>query len=169
MTFSQLPHDQRRAYVRNMILRRDRYLVNVLQAQHPDARCLNPGCIVLVGDRPGPGAPTDHRYHHTPFYSTKHSSAWMNCLLLKEGIPEEQLLWLNAYDSAGSATSAENLYRLEGRAIVALGGNAAKWLKGTCGLSAGQFIETYHPQYWKRFRAKERYPLLDILHRLLGA
>lgn len=162
MSYAKLSVREQHAYAHNLVLRRNRYLANVVHF-NPARGCLNPGAVVLVGDRPGPGAPKDPSYHHTPFYSTKNSSAWLNCLLLKERIPEDRLLWINAYDKDGVPNDPTILLNLRPSNIIALGGNAAKWLKGACGLEAGQFVETYHPQYWKRFRSSERYPLLDIL------
>ena len=165
MSYTKLSPREQQRYAHNLVLRRNRYLANVVH-YNPARGCLNPGAIVLVGDRPGPGAPKDPTYHHTPFYSTKNSSAWLNIQLLRENIPEEQLLWINAYDKDGVPNDPTILLNLKPGAIIALGGNAAKWLKGVCGLDARQFAETYHPQYWKRFRSGERYPLIDLLKAL---
>lgn len=162
MSYAKLSVPEQRAYAHNLVLRRRRYLENVTHF-NPARGCTAPGKVVLVGDRPGPGAPKNASYHHTPFYSTKNSSSWINCLLLKEGIPEEQLMWINAYDKDGVPNAPTVLFNLSPAAVIALGGNAAKWLTGVCGLQPGQFTETYHPQYWKRFRSKDRYPLLDLL------
>jgi len=162
VSYAALSEQEKRQVTKNLVLRRKLYARNALRLISARG-CPDKNRVVIVGDRPGPGAPTDPSYHHTPFYSTKHCSGWLNALLLKEGIPEERLLWLNAFDKDGNPTSAEQLTRLCPAAIVALGGNAAKWLTSAVGLRSDQFVETYHPQYWKRFRSKERYPLLDIL------
>ena len=120
------------------------------------------GGVLIVGDRPGPSAPKEPGYHHTPFYSTKHCSGWLNAVLHVEGISETNLVWINAADEKGQDTSFDLVERLHPEAIVALGGNAEKWLKKngcTC------FIKVTHPQYHKRFKNSERYELLDVLKR----
>lgn len=162
MSYAKLPAAEKKAYAKRLVLRRKLFEQNVLHFSRARG-CTVPEAIVLVGDRPGPAAPKDPSYHHTPFYSTKNSSSWLNCQLLREEIPEERLLWINAYDKDGVPNDPTTLLNLRPDTIIALGGNAAKWLEGVCGLEAGQFVETYHPQYWKRFRSGERYPLLDIL------
>lgn len=118
------------------------------------------GGILIVGDRPGPSAPKDPIYHHTPFYSTKHCSGWLNAALEVEGISEKNLVWINSADQHGEDTPFDMVERLKPDAIIALGGNAEKWLKKNgCNL----FIKVPHPQYHKRFRNSERYELLDVL------
>jgi hypothetical protein len=48
--------------------------------------------------------------------------------------------------------------------IVALGGNARKWLEKN---GFGHFYVS-HPQYHKRFKNKDRYELIDVLRKLLA-
>ena len=115
--------------------------------------------ILIVGDRPGPSAPIDPNYHHTPFYSMKHCSGWLNKLLDGSGIDENKLLWINTYDKDGIPNKISP-HSLKPSKIIALGGNASKWVKSF----KVSFTSTYHPQYWKRFRNKEIYPLLNILN-----
>lgn len=118
--------------------------------------------VLIVGDKPGPSAPTDSRYHHTPFYSTKHCSGWLNACLEVEAIPEEKLIWLNAADRLGNEFDLALVNRLNPDTIIALGGNAQKWLRKGC----ISHVEVVHPQYHKRFHNAERYVLLDILQAL---
>lgn len=114
--------------------------------------------IVIVGDRLGPTNPT--YADGTPFCGSKASSVWLNNQLT---IPEEDLRWINAYLPDGAETCVEELKKLlPAKTVIALGGNASKWLSKY----GVEHVKTYHPQYWKRFRNKERYPLLDILEEL---
>ena len=116
--------------------------------------------VLLVGDRPGPSAPKDSDYHHTPFYSVKHCSGWLNTSLHLEEIPEEKLVWINSADKDGVPTDAQIIKNSMPTTIVALGGNASTWLKRN---GIDKFIFEYHPQYWKRFKNNQRYKLLDML------
>jgi hypothetical protein len=120
---------------------------------------------ILVGDRPGNGArllPADH--HHTPFHSTKNSSLWLNRQLVEAKIDETQLVWLNAANMHGAPFPVE-LARgwLGDPLVVALGGNAERWLKG----GGIECIKVYHPQAWKRFHSKQEYPLIPLLRKTL--
>lgn len=115
--------------------------------------------FLLVGDRPGPSAPQTDDYHHTPFYSTKYCSGWLNSALFLEGIDENNLLWVNSADWRGYPTNSSILEHVVADQIIALGGAAAAWCK-KAGVS---FVSVHHPQFHKRFKAAERYALLDIL------
>ena len=119
-----------------------------------------PNSILIVGDRPGPSAPKEPHYHHTPFYSTKHCSGWLNTALEVEKIPEKALVWINSADENGKDYDIDIATNVGARKIIALGAKAAKWLDKN---GVIDFVETYHPQYWKRFHSKERYPLLDLI------
>lgn len=123
------------------------------------------GKILLIGDRPGPSAPTDPDYHHTPFYSTKHCSGWLNAALELANVPEEELVWLNSADRLGNPTYEEMLIRLRPSSVICLGGNAEKWMKQANKLL--QFDFPYgrydHPQYHKRFKNSEDYQLITDL------
>jgi len=118
------------------------------------------GGILIVGDRPGPSAPKEPGYHHTPFYSTKHCSGWLNAALHVEGISETNLVWINSVDEKGQETDHRLVERLEPESIIALGGNAASWVMKHGLLN---FIKVTHPQFHKRFKNSERYELLDLL------
>jgi hypothetical protein len=115
--------------------------------------------FLLVGDRPGPSAPQTDNYHHTPFYSTKYCSGWLNSALFLEGIDENNLVWVNSADWRGNPTRASILEHVVVDQIIALGGAAASWCKKV----GAPFVSVYHPQFHKRFKSAERYALLDIL------
>ena len=118
--------------------------------------------VLLVGDRPGPGAPKEVGFHHTPFCSTKYSSGWINAQLEARGIAETELLWINSTHHDGTPFDVELAFKAKPRLVIGLGGNANKWLYGAK-------FEAYHvvphPQYWKRFMASAEvdYPLFELL------
>jgi hypothetical protein len=153
--FDRLPVDVQGGIIRSLKIRKVDYSAGLSGQRWKQAK------VILVGDRPGNGGrllPANH--HHTPFYSTKNSSLWLNKQLVEAEIHENDLFWINAYDMDGTPSSHSHL---EGwpsdPVIIALGGNAARWLKAG-GFDHEQF---YHPQAWKRFRSSEPYPLIDRL------
>lgn len=168
VSYPKLTEAEKQQVMLNLVQRRKRFEVCILKGKEKPA-----GKVVLVGDRPGPAAPLEPDYHHTPFYSTKHCSGWLNTLLFKSGIEESDLIWINAFDKDGNPTDYKVLERVTptdfyigGPApIIALGGNAAKWLKKG---GYDNFVQTTHPQYHKRFRNSEQYELpeliLDFVH-----
>ena len=116
--------------------------------------------VLLIGDRPGPSAPRDDLYVHTPFFSVKHCSGWLNALLHANSIPEQRLAWINSSDRVGTPLNFDIVKKLKPSVILALGGNAERWLiKNGC----SSYIKVDHPQYWKRFKNSEPYPLVDVL------
>ena len=95
-----------------------------------------------------------------PFNSTKHCSGWLNKKLDEENIDEHHLFWVNSRMGGGNEIDLQDLIdKLKPSLIVTLGGVASNHCK-KLGLA---HTKVYHPQYWKRFRSKERYPLFDIL------
>lgn len=118
------------------------------------------GKILIVGDRPGPGT-NPNATDVVPFNYHANCSGWLNNQLI---IDEDELSWLNAYDIKGQETSiAELNLRLPAKCIIALGNNASKWLAKY----KIHHIKTYHPQYWKRFKHNEPYPLIQIINSLV--
>lgn len=124
--------------------------------------------VVIIGDTPGPGRPTQPNYHHTPFYSTKNSSLWLNKMLVEADISEDALLWFNSTLADGSLLDPvhiKDLLRLKPTFIV-LGGNAEKWFKAAA--PDVEYVKVYHPQYAKRFRSKEPYELIDEIKKAMA-
>ena len=119
--------------------------------------------FLLIGDKPGPSAPTTPGYHHTPFYSTKHCSGWLNAYLHIEQIPEERLLWINAYDRLGNPTASDVAKRAQAETVIALGHLAAKWAKSVGLTQHSRFIQVPHHQWHKRFMNKEPYDLIETI------
>lgn len=122
--------------------------------------------VLLVGDRPGPSAPKHDLYVHTPFFSVKHCSGWLNALLHANSIPEHRLAWINSSDRVGTPLNFDIVRKLRPTRILALGGNAERWLiKNGC----SSYIKVDHPQYWKRFKNSQPYPLVDALKTALSS
>jgi hypothetical protein len=156
VSYRNLRSDDHAAIAARLEVRKQRYL-DLVEGKTVAADFL------LIGDKPGPSAPTTPGYHHTPFYSTKHCSGWLNAYLHVEEIPEEKLLWVNAYDSLGNPTSVDLAKRAKAETVIALGHLAGKWAK-TAGLTEhSRFIQVPHPQWHKRFMNKQPYDLIEAI------
>lgn len=95
-----------------------------------------------------------------PFCDDKGCSGWLNKQLEKYKIPEEQLFWVNALNNDGSVVDLAKLnWFLVPREIIALGNVAAEALHN----AKLEHTVFGHPQYWKRFKSKEVYPLMEHL------
>lgn len=117
--------------------------------------------IMLVGEQTS--HPEVNKYH-LPFCSLKACSGWLNGLLEDAGIPEDQLFWVNALDNDGSEVDLASLHGLlMPRLVVALGNVARDQLTKR----RIQHEHVPHPQYWKRFRNKQVYPLIPLLTGLI--
>lgn len=157
--FDKLPQETQRRIIANLGLRRRTYCAGLAGYRRSDGVK-----VILVGDRPGPGAkklPANH--HHTPFYSTKNSSLWLNRLLLEAGVDEKDLYWLNSADMNGVPTDPDHLEHWGNPTIIALGGNASAWLTKL----GKPHSKVHHPQAWKRFHSSEPYPLVGLLQLVL--
>lgn len=135
---------------------------DVLQLVHP---CPNPGpgigawrpheSILMVGER------IAENLHGVdwPFTGMLGSSYWMTTQLQEHGYPEERFYWVNAFKPDTTPQNPAFIDELHPRLVIALGSVAKKWLT-----DAGvEHVHVEHPQYWKRFRAKDPYPLLEVL------
>lgn len=126
--------------------------------------------VVLVGDRPQPGAARWAAELGWPFISGLYSgcSSWLAEQLELGGIPEEQLMWMNARYQSGTYDYArlEELalrQNKEGVAVIALGKHAAFALK----VVGVKHEEVHHPQHWKRFHHHEPYYLPRLIRKFL--
>lgn len=127
----------------------------------PGAGAFRPGAMLLIGERPGV-ARSGQLKHRLPFVSFDGGgcAGWLAEQLESVSVPESALYWINAYDALGVPTSPAFLYALEPTHIVALGRDAERWCNAN---AVGDFYVVPHPQYWKRFQSRRRYPLLDVL------
>lgn len=107
--------------------------------------------IVLVGDKSNPKT----RREVWPFFEYGNSSLWLTEKLEALGLPEDQLLWVNATtDSLELAFAIHDIINFAPRkAIIAMGNNAKKALRGL-GIEYTDVI--YHPQYYKRFMKDDK-------------
>lgn len=160
--FDKLDVDTRKGIIDRVIFRKKRYTTEMV-GFYPVPNLNMVGKILLVGDQPAPDRPDDPAYHFTPFGALWHSSLYINKSLHDAEIDENWLFWENAYDFKGIARSHHILTENWGL-IVALGGNAATWIKQR---SVTPFVKVQHPAAWKRFHSKEPYPLIEILQQFI--
>ncbi len=159
--FDKLDREVQRGISKRLQHRRTRYL-KAMTGQTVYSE------VILLADMPGPGRPDMPGYHHTPFYSTKNSSLWINKLLVEHDIPETCLLWFNTTLADGMPLDSRIVSNqlLRGPEIICLGGNAEKWFKQR--FTYGRiYHKVHHPQAWKRFHSKEPYPLMGLLRQIL--
>lgn len=117
--------------------------------------------VFLIGERTS--HPEKNKLH-APFCSTKACSGWLNKLLCEADVNEKDLFWVNALDNDGTPVDLGSMHAyLQPKHIFALGKVAEERLK-VYNLSYTAFA---HPQYWKRFKSKEPYPLIAALKRVL--
>lgn len=113
-----------------------------------------PGNTLLIGDEVNKKAGKDG----WPFVAPGGSSLWLANLLEEAKIPEHRLYWINA-KTDGEATDPRFIDLLQPEYVIAMGGKAREWCKKhRIGCSIVD-----HPQYHKRFRHGEPYPLIDML------
>ncbi len=160
--FDKLPRDVQVGITTSLLARKKQYSRGLTGFRSDEVR------VIVVGDTPGPAAsklPAGH--HHTPFYSTKNSSLWLNRQLVEAGIDENRTFWINAWSIDGSPAHPSHLSQWSSLQMVALlGGNAEKWFDKYARGVVPVFVDVVkfqHPQAWKRFRSKEPYPLIGAL------
>jgi hypothetical protein len=157
--FDKLDDVIQRGIHEQLLLRRERYLCAMNME-------VQPARTILLADTPGPGRPNTPGYHHTPFYSTRNSSLWLNRQLVEAGIAETVLLWFNTTLANGTKLRRDiinhQLKHNDFARVICLGNNAKQWFYENFG-AAAPATTVYHPQAWKRFHSKEPYPLIDLL------
>lgn len=120
-------------------------------AKVPGLGRFRPGGTLIVGAEMG--AP---RRLDLPFIDAtrRGCSAWLSDRLHEWAVPESSLYWVNAYFD-GAATPFHWLDRLQPRRVVALGNVARLRL-----IEVNTRFQTVpHPQFWRRFKRSEEYPL----------
>lgn len=118
------------------------------------------GNILIVGDKPGPKS----YGRNLPFVGNTGSGLWLLQQLEIEEQPfisEANLYWINSRDCYSKECSNSFVADLKPTKIIALGNNAEAW----CSKISEQYeiIKIPHPQFWKRFKNKELYPLMEKL------
>ena len=157
--FDRLPLDMQAKLVDQLRIRRLTYTAALQRMYSNDTK------VILIADKPGPGRPTTPGFHHTPFCGMKFSSLWVNQLLVEAGIPERHLLWFNSELANGEPLDPIHLQDLADKTFIALGGNAGKYI--TKHAPNMRYERIHHPQFAKRFKAKEPYGLVELIRRAL--
>lgn len=116
--------------------------------------------VLIIGDEFGERKNNDALLQ-LPFgsFSGAGCSLWLAEQLESRGISERWLGWINSVDIPASVVSNEN-----GSPVIALGEDAAKRLTQR---GFKLFDTVPHPQYWKRFRNNQPYPLMDSIRAAL--
>ncbi len=121
---------------------------------------ISPNKILLIGEQVG--RPELHEDY--PFCAVTASAGWLNRLLDDHKILEQDLYWINALNRDNSKKNLiEIVERLQPFSVFALGKIAEK----LCIDSNVEHIAIPHPQYWKRFKSGQEYPLLEKLQETL--
>lgn len=155
MSYNNLTEDQKRQFAKNLVQRRISY-----ETWHRHGEIAEEKDILLIADRPGPGAPKTDDYHHTPFYAKTYSGGWLNSQLTINHVPETRLFWENSADRHGVERDPIILAVREWKHVFALGNNAAKWLEKH---GVTNFVKVLHPQAHKRFHSQKAYDLVQHL------
>ena len=113
--------------------------------------------IAIIGEKPAAQSPLQKSY---PFLDVTGSSGWLNAALNRTKAREDRLFWINARNLDDSENNPEILNTLNPKSIICLGKVAEAWAKQ----NGWKHTCFPHPQYWKRFKAKEPYPLIDFLN-----
>lgn len=95
-----------------------------------------------------------------PFTGRGGSSQWLTEKLTEAEVPESDLYWVNAENIMLQPTDPSFIEKLQPRRIVALGGSAKKWLWQH---GYDDVAEIEHPQYWRRFRHDDYYPIAEAI------
>lgn len=119
--------------------------------------------FLLIGERPGNKNPQFSKIDY-PFFSTKGASKWLTDELERAGINELDLYWTNVFDRYGDKLDGSFITQMPNLiSVFALGNVAKDW----CAENFIPAVNVYHPQYWKRFKANEPYPLIEKLKQLI--
>ena len=158
MSFSKLSNAEQRTFAKLCTDRRKAYEAWTRRKhidEHKD--------ILIVADRPGPKAPQTDDFHHTPFYSKIHSGGFLNAEMVRAGCSEHPLMWTNSATWDGKLGDTEILAAKSWAVIITLGKNAERFIEKNYVWAFPQLYCFDHPQYHKRFKSTEPYPLIEML------
>lgn len=116
------------------------------------------GNILIIGEQSA--KPPLHPIGQDPFCGMKGSSRWINQLLEKYNVDEECLFWINALNLDDSKADVVTIVKLLKPSKIITLGNIASNL---CKENNLDHIKIPHPAYWKRFKSKEMYPLIQYV------
>jgi uracil-DNA glycosylase len=114
------------------------------------------GNILIVGESPGP----NNQDTNTPFVGSG-SGLWLLKKLEEESIDETKLFWVNAIGADCDILNKDFVKTLQPSKIIALGTIAKQWAREF--ETEIEVINILHPQYWRRFRSSEEYPLASLI------
>ncbi len=120
----------------------------------PGAGSWKRGVYLLVGEQPGQTQLGELASSDVPFSGFAGCSPWLADQLDRFGVPESRLYWVNALNRNGQRTDHAFVEDLKPRGIIALGAIAEEWCRDSM-----PYATIPHPQYWKRFHAREEYDL----------
>lgn len=125
----------------------------------PGAGHFRPGNILVVGEQPGGNWEEPHL--PWPFVSDRGCSPFLAEALEHVGVPESALYFVSAWSDRQTWTDPSFLPLLRPCAVIGLGGLAVRWFEAHVRdgpYDRGYpFHPSYHPQYWRRFRAGTPY------------
>ena len=108
--------------------------------------------VLLIGDQ--------QRGVIFPFVNEHGCSPWLTEMLEKAKVGEDELAWANAFDHYGRELNPALMRALPFlQTTVALGRKAQAW----CRRYHIRHRAVPHPQFWRRFHARETYPLITLL------
>lgn len=162
--WKHLNNQGQRKFAQNCVRRRAAYETWVHHRDLAEAKD-----ILIIADRPGPKAPQQDNFHHTPFYSKIHSGGWLNAYLVDEGIEETRLMWVNSATWDNQEGSIDILHLRDWKHVMCLGLNAQKFFKKNCSAFSSEEHYFTHPQFHKRFVGSHDYPLIQRLKQILNA
>jgi hypothetical protein len=161
--WNHLDNAGQKKFAQNCVRRRAAYETWVHHRELAEAKD-----ILIIADRPGPKAPQQDDYHHTPFYAKIHSGGWLNAYLVDEGIEETRLMWVNSATWDNCPESTDILSVKDWPYVFCLGLNAQKWFAKNRSDFDSKVWELVHPQFHKRFVGSHGYPLVDRLKDILN-
>lgn len=127
--------------------------------QGPGAGAWKPGkVVVLVGEKANVSPLRSKEAVVLPFISFANvgCSSWLTEQLIKDGISEDQLYWINAVDQHGVPCDSSFLTALKPKRVIAMGRVAQGW----CMLNKVSSVNVPHPMHTKRFAMKEGFDVI---------
>lgn len=157
--YQNLLKDQRRMIPRKIFDYTDRnkddmYGEGVFPNKGPGIGLFCPGNTLLMGEEVN----ANRGKEGWPFVAPDSSSLWLAQQLDNAKIPEHGLYWANATTNRED-TDPRFIDELEPDLVVAMGGKAQMW----CKRHGIKHSRVNHPQWHKRFKYNEIYPLIELI------
>lgn len=117
----------------------------------------NLGSTLIIGEQINEDAAAHVEW---PFVAATGCSLWLAEQLNEAAVSEKGLYWVNAADHQGVLLDPGFIAQMHPGKIIALGKTAAIWCRQQ---KLEGVAEVPHPQYWKRFRHRDPYALIEAL------